>query len=96
MSSVQSLEKGKRLPVVQSVLAQLLAHVSNQHTRQSEQRLGISHLQYNGYRVRTSKCVWSLYGKETSHLTFERKKAIGQNRKLKEGPQVSVALKLCQ
>ena len=38
------------LPIIQSVLAQLLAHVTNLHTGQRQQGPGISHLQHIGYR----------------------------------------------
>lgn len=38
------------LPIIQSILAQFLAHVSNKHTRQSQQGPGISHLQHICYR----------------------------------------------
>lgn len=39
------------LPIIQSVLTQLLPHVSDQHTRQSQQGLGISQLEQSDYSL---------------------------------------------
>lgn len=39
------------LPIIQSILPQLLPHVSDQHTRQSQQGLGISHLEQSDYSL---------------------------------------------